>query len=188
MNNFITRVLIGIVGIPAILAIIIFGKIYFLLFLAVVTAISQYEFYKMYRAKKQVQSYYVHGIIFGLIWMFVTYFASEYFYHLTLIPTMLFLVLNLRGDIVQSTEKFAISVSGYLYIPVLLSTLIMIRQLGYYTSMSDAEAWKMVIVLFVAIWINDTFGGPTPSDQCLEKIVWRQKFHPKNQSKEVLPV
>lgn len=157
MKNFITRVLIGILGIPAILAIIIFGKIYFLLFLGIVSAISQYEFYKMYRAKKQVQSYYVHAIIFGFLWLFITYYAPRYFYHATLIPTMLFLILNLRGDIVQSMEKFAITVAGYLYIPVLLSTLIMIRQLGQYTPMTDAESWKLVIVLFVSIWINDTF-------------------------------
>lgn len=156
MNNLITRVLIGILGIPAILALIILGKIYFLIFLAVVTAISQYEFYKM-NLENKVESYYVHSIIFGLLWLVLTYYAPEYFYHAILVPTMLFLILNLRGGISHSIQKFAISAVGYLYVPVMISTLIMIRQFGKYTVMSDTEAWKILIVLFVSIWINDTF-------------------------------
>lgn len=156
MKDLLTRVLIGVVGVPAILAIIILGKFYFLIFLMVVSAISQYEFYHMYSLKNRSKGYAVHGIIFGLLWLVATYFAPQYYYHLILIPTMLFLMLNLREPIAKSTEKLAISLTGYLYIPVLLSSLIMIREAGNYTILSDAEAWKIVLVLFITIWVNDT--------------------------------
>ena len=156
-NSLFTRILVGVLGVPAILAIIYFGGLYFLGFLAIVAAISQYEFYKMFRQQKKIQSYCVHAIIFGLVWLFITYFAPQYFYHVVLMPTILFLILNLRGDIMKSTEKFAITMAGYLYVPVLISTLIMIRQFGNYTVMTNSESWKIVIVLFATVWINDTF-------------------------------
>jgi len=156
-NSLVTRILVGVLGVPAILSIIYFGGLYFLGFLAIVAAISQYEFYKMFREQKNIQSYSVHAIIFGFVWLFVTYFAPEYFYHAVLIPTVIFLILNLRGDNVHSTVKFAISVAGYLYVPVLISTLVMIRQLGNYTTMTNTESWQLVIVLFATVWINDTF-------------------------------
>ncbi len=155
MKSIITRILVGVLGVPAILYIIYLGGICFLSFLAVVTAISQYEFYKMFRETKKINAYYVHAIIFGFLWLFITYFAPQYFYHAVLIPTILFLILNLRGDIYQSTEKFAISVAGYLYIPVLISTLIMLRE--HSTGISESESWKLVLALFVTVWINDTF-------------------------------
>ncbi|MFP4547955.1 MAG: phosphatidate cytidylyltransferase [Fidelibacterota bacterium] len=157
MKSIITRILVGVLGIPAILYIIYLGGICFLSFLAVVTAISQYEFYKMFRETKQINAYYIHAIIFGFLWLFITYYAPQYFYHAVLIPTMVFLILNLRGGIYQSTEKFAITIAGYLYIPVLISTLIMLRELGNYTGISESESWKIVLALFVTVWINDTF-------------------------------
>ena len=157
MKSLTTRILIGIIGVPAILFLIYLGGIYFLVFLGVVAAISQHEFYKMFRDQKQISSYHVHAIILGFLWLSITYFAPQYFYHAVLFPTLLFLILNLRGDILKSTEKFAITVAGYLYIPVLLSTLIMLREAGKTTSLSNSESWLLVIILFVTVWINDTF-------------------------------
>jgi len=157
MKSLITRVLVGILGIPAILYIIYLGDVYFLSFLTLVTVVSQYEFYKMFRETKKIKAYYVHGIVFGFLWLIITFYAPQYFYHAILIPTMLFLLLNLRGDIYQSTEKFAITLAGYLYIPVVISTLIMLREFGNYTVISDSESWQLVIALFVTVWINDTF-------------------------------
>ncbi|MBN2279556.1 MAG: phosphatidate cytidylyltransferase [Candidatus Marinimicrobia bacterium] len=180
-KSLLTRILIGIIGIPAILYVIYIGGFSFLAFMAIVSAISQYEFYKMFRAHKGLESYYVHAIIFGFIWLLITYFAPEYFYHAVLVPTMLFLILNLRGDIIRSTEKFSITVAGYLYIPVLISTLVMIRQLWNYSIMKDGGSWKMVMVLFVAVWINDTFAFAFGS------LFGRHKLSPKispNKSRE----
>ncbi len=157
MNNLITRLLIGIIGVPAILGIIYLGNIYFLAFLIVISMISQYEFYKIFKEQKKMESYSIHAITFGALWLVVTYYAPEYFFHAMIIPTMLFLLLNLRGNVEGSTQKFAITLAGYLYIPLLLSTLLMIRGFGKYTSMTDTESWRLVIVLFVSVWINDTF-------------------------------
>ena len=180
-NSLVTRILVGILGVPAILLIIYLGGLYFLGFLAIVAAISQFEFYKMFREQKNIQSYYVHAIIFGLVWLFVTYFAPQYFYHAILVPTLLFLILNLRGDILKSSEKFAITVAGYLYVPILISTLVMIRQFGKFTAMTNAESWKIVVVLFATVWINDTFAYAFGS------MFGKKKLSPKispNKSKE----
>ncbi len=157
MNTVFTRILIGFIGAPLILFIIYLGNRYFLAFLTIVAMISQFEFYRMARHDKKCQTYTFHGIVFGLLWLASAYWAPEYFYHALIVPTFFFLILNLRGEVEAVMKKYAVTLAGFLYIPVLLSTLVLLRQFNYYTIISNREAYLLVISIFVGVWLNDTF-------------------------------
>jgi len=156
MKDIITRVSIGIVGIPIILFLIYTGGYLFTIFLIGVGVLSQLEFYNMCKEKKHV-SYSTIAILCGIIWIATTYYAPQFLLPIIIASTILFLIINLKGEIKNTTETFAITLAGFLYIPVLISTLILIRQFYINTSLSESETSNLIIVLFVSVWINDTF-------------------------------
>ena len=83
MKELTTRVLVSIVGIPAILFLIYIGGIGFTLFIAIVALIGQYEFYSLLKEKETNPSTWI-ALICGGLWILGVYFFSQYIFNIML--------------------------------------------------------------------------------------------------------
>ena len=70
LSNLTTRILVAVVGIPAILAVTIAGGYLFFAFIALVAALALHEFYALIRAKGASPQM-IPGLIFGLLFVAV---------------------------------------------------------------------------------------------------------------------
>ena len=126
-------------------------------FLALVSIISQYEFYSIIKANKNVETFSIHAIIFGIAWLILALFAPQLLLHVLFLVSIIFLLLNLRESIKETISRYAFTFAGFVYIPLMLSGLVMLRELHNYTEITNGEAWRIVLVLFICVWLNDTF-------------------------------
>ena len=151
MNQLSTnRTLIIITGIPAILYLLWQGGSAFALFVLVVTMIGLDEFYRMNTTDRYTPVK-VTGYIFAVL------IAAYYFWLpvITLLEGLLLLAcfiiislfIEMGRDKLNSTRNIGITVLGIMYVPVLLGSVIALRNLD--TVCSTYFTVSMVL----AIWI-----------------------------------
>ncbi len=139
-------------GIPGILFVIWLGGIYFTIFMSVVIAIALKEFYTLYKSKGIYASF-----PFGLlgtaffIWFYHTepYLNMLAFLQLAFAFVILLLLFELFSKKVNPAANMAYTLFGIAYIPMLLGSLIVLRQIDmtydtYYT-----------FVVFASVWVCD---------------------------------
>jgi len=148
MTNFATRMLINVIGIPALLLLINLGGIPFVMFLTVVAFIAQVELYLLMR-KKGADPLIVPTVIAGIVWMFVAYYAPEYLFSLLIGLVALILLTGLFRKVQGATFDLAGTLLGLIYLPVLISTTILMRNIVDYGN-------SIVTLMFVTIWICDS--------------------------------
>lgn len=183
-----TRLLIAIPFIPILVLIFLKGNISFLLFVEVISVISLYEFYKMVE-KKELSVYL--GLFLGSLIPILTYFRFSiqdllYFIGIsnstgaqfeigTFIVFSLFVLVIKQiifKEIDNSLIPLTLTLFGIIYIPYLMSHLILLRSLPSGTS--------LVIYSFFSIWACDTgayFFG----------ILFGKKIFKKSLAKEISP-
>jgi len=148
MNNFATRMLINVIGIPALLLLIRLGGIPFLIFLTVMTFIAQVELYLLMR-KKGVDPLILPAVLAGILWMFASHYRPDLLFFLLIgLVTLLFLA-GLFRKIQGATIDLAGTLLGFIYLPVLVSTVILMRSI-------EGDGRPLVMLLFVTIWICDS--------------------------------
>lgn len=147
MSNFATRMLINVIGVPALLLLIGLGGIPFILFLTVMAFIAQVELYLLMR-KKGADPLIAPAVLAGIVWMFASYYRPDSLFYLLIgLVTLLFLS-GLFRKIQGATVDLAGTLLGFIYLPVLISTVILMRNI-------DGSGRSIVTLLFVTIWICD---------------------------------
>jgi len=149
--TFLSRAIIFILGIPAIILLTWNGGIPFFILIALIALIAQMEYYHLQRCKA-MHPYDIPGILGGLVWL-----AMIQFWPAWAIPVLLCIfVLFFLGSLWHNPEGVSFDLSttvlGFVYIPFFLSTLLYLR--GAPEIHSRAE-W--VIMLLVSLWACDTF-------------------------------
>lgn len=144
------RSIVGILGITGILFFIWLGSIWFALFITAVMLLALFEYYQIAKLKK------THPIIW--IGLLASLFIAYFYYYQPKIDVfsiivafiMVALFIELFRNKPNSTENFNITIGGILYIPLLVGTLIGIR------NFDTANATNFTFALFISIWICDS--------------------------------
>ena len=154
MNQLSTnRTLINVIGIPAILFLLWRGGPMFALFIFLVMMIGIDEFYRMNTNERQTPVKVTGYILTGLM-------AAYYFWlpQVTLLEGLLllgcFIIISLfiemGRDKLNSTRNISITVLGIMYVPVLLGSVIALRNLD------TVYSTYFTVSMVLAIWICDS--------------------------------
>ena len=154
MNQLSTnRTLINVIGIPAILFLLWRGGPMFALFIFIVMIIGIDEFYRMNTNERQTPVKITGYILTGLM-------AAYYFWlpQITLLEGLLLLAcfiiislfIEMGRDKLNSTRNMGITVLGIMYVPVLLGSVIALRNLD------TVYSTYFTVSMVVAIWICDS--------------------------------
>lgn len=147
------RTLVNALGIPGMLLMIWLGGIYFTLFMTLVIVLALKEFYELYR-EKGINASLPLGLAGAafFIWFYHTdpYWNMLSFLQLAFAFVILALLVELFSKKVNPAANLAYTIFGIAYIPMLLGSLIAIRQIDmtYDTYFTFA--------VFVSIWICDS--------------------------------
>ena len=154
MNHLSTnRTIINVIGIPAILYLLWRGGLGFALFIFLVMIIGLDEFYRMNTNERQ-SPVKLTGYIFTVL-------MSAYYFWLpaiTLLQGLSFLAcfiiitlfIEMGRDIPNPTRNMGITVLGIMYVPVLLGSVIALRNLD------TIYSTYFTVSMVVAIWICDS--------------------------------
>jgi phosphatidate cytidylyltransferase len=146
------RVIVALIAIPLIyLCLAELPPIFFLLLLAAVSALAQYEFYSMYKTSRSMS---VLGIISGMVLLGASYFSppagagSAW----PVIFIIIFIMITsarlfITKDPSSALRDIAPAIIGILYIPSLLLTAWYLRLTGY----------KWLLLLLLCVWSADSF-------------------------------
>ena len=154
MNQLSTnRTLINVIGIPAILFLLWRGGPMFALFIFLVMMIGIDEFYRMNTNERQTPVKVTGYILTGLM-------AAYYFWLqvLTLLEGLLLLAcfiiislfIEMGRDKLNSTRNIGITVLGIMYVPILLGSVIALRNLD------TVYSTYFTVSIVLAIWICDS--------------------------------
>lgn len=149
MSNFGTRMIINAIGIPTILFLIHLGGLPFVIFIVIVSIIGQIEFYLLAREKGS-NPIFITAIIIGVIWIIASFYLSENLFYLLILIAITFLIIGLFRHVSGSINDISSTLLGFIYIPVFLSTIILLRELPNFKN------GELVTLLFVSIWVCDS--------------------------------
>lgn len=160
-----SRLILAIPFIPLLLFIFLKGEISFLIMVEIISIIGMYEFYKMISKKYNIPS--KLSIVIGSFIPILTYFRYDinkllYFLNITNTATLkfeigtfifiAFFILALDQIIINNTKNpilnISISLFGIIYIPYLLSHLILLHDMPYGN--------LIIVYSFLSIWACDS--------------------------------
>lgn len=173
MNNLLKRVIVGLIGIPLIIWLIIHGGLlfYFPFILVTLTALS--ELYSLYTAKGFRPNKSV-GIIIGFFWMLCSAYYEIMPAHYYIMLLSIAVLATLTSELIISYNKnesvpsaaIAATLGGIIYVPVLMSSLFLLRNISsgtfphimsFFDSTSLEPGALIVLLVFVGVWSSDTF-------------------------------
>ena len=148
------RTIINVIGIPVITYLLWQGGLLFALFVLLVMMIGINEFYRLTTTKDQspIKIFgYIFTIIFaGYYYMLPNRLTGEPLSYLLSTLMVILFLMEMRRNIKYSTKNIAITVLGVMYVPLLLGSLIALRNLD------SAHSTNFTICMILSIWICDS--------------------------------
>jgi phosphatidate cytidylyltransferase len=159
MQNLASRMFINLLGVPAILLMVRMGGLPFFLFFTVIAIIAQVELYLLF-SQRGFKPQLVLAIILGIIWMIAATYFNDHLLPVLVGITALLLLSGLFRSVRGASADLALSLLGIIYLPVMISTLFLIRKME--------TGPQVLYMLFATIWICDALayvfgkliGGP----------------------------
>ena len=135
MSTLAKRIIMGLIGIPFMIWMVILGSPYFTVFFAIVAVLALRELYMLLSAKGFAPHPMI-GMITGFVWMLLLDFAGEHSAFLLLLVLSLAGLSTLSLELVNSYEEKHASPAGsvvstlgaIIYVPVMLSNVIALRE------------------------------------------------------------
>jgi phosphatidate cytidylyltransferase len=148
------RTIINVIGIPAITYLLWQGGILFALFVLVVMIIGINEFYRLTTTKDQspikIFGYIFTFILAGYYYMLPDGLVGEPLSYLLSILMVILFLMEMRRNIKHSTKNIAITILGVMYVPLLLGSLIALRNLD------STHNTNFTICMILSIWMCDS--------------------------------
>ncbi len=155
LGNTVTRILVSIIAIPLILAACFYGGIPFLIFVLGIGLISFYEFSELTKNKNA----YVNFPL-GILAVFVIVINSYYTFTETniilLVATVIILLFELFRNKASAIINVGTTLLGILYLGVLSSSILLIREFFNNSEMLYPEGGFLIISIMVSIWVCDS--------------------------------
>jgi len=147
------RSIVSILGIPGILLFVWLGGIWFAFFMLAVMLLALYEYYEIAKLKEAKPIIWI-GLIASIIIAYF-YFSQPtiepiYIYAIIVALVIVTLFIELFSKKPNPTQNFNITLGGILYIPLLVGSLIGIR------NFDSANATHFTFALFISVWICDS--------------------------------
>ncbi len=147
------RTLINALGIPGLLFIIWLGGIFFTILMSVVIVLALKEFYGIYK-EKGINASLPLGLVGAsfFIWYYHTepYINMFTFLQVAIVFTLLSLVIELFSKNDNPASNLSYTLFGIFYIPMLLGSLIAIRQ------MDVTYSTHFTFAIFLSVWLCDS--------------------------------
>ncbi|MFQ6678310.1 MAG: phosphatidate cytidylyltransferase [Fidelibacterota bacterium] len=165
------RTLINALGIPGLLFIIWLGGIYFTILMSVVIVLALNEFYGIYK-QKGINASMPLGLVAAAFFIWY-YHTDPYINMFTFLQVaIVFTLLSLLIELFSKKDNFASNLSytffGIVYIPMLLGSLIAIRQ------MDVTYSTHFTFAIFLSVWLCDSaaygFGVKWGKKKILPKV------------------
>jgi phosphatidate cytidylyltransferase len=166
MSNLTSRVLVALVGIPALIGIILYGGIAFLGLIVLASSIGLWEFYRMAEQKGMFPNA-VLGILSGALMqilffkfsteMYVGIFSSNTMAAgtLTLLSVAALLIELFRGK-PNAMLNIASTMGGVVYVSLFFQCLLGIRMMPGILGTTGYSGGYFILCVFIAIWLCDT--------------------------------
>jgi|694.fasta_scaffold73966_2 phosphatidate cytidylyltransferase len=163
MTNMVKRILVGLVGIPATIALIYADALAFSAAIIPLTTLALLEFYKLAESKHAVPNKVlgvIGSVVLQLLFLYYTMVSPDHaamvLVYLT-VAAMGFVLLTLTAEMFRGKENALLNTSltvfGVTYITVCLSMLMMTRS-KFTTNGLDGAA--LTITLFAGVWMCDS--------------------------------
>jgi len=147
------RSIVSTLGIPGILIFVWLGGIWFAFFILAVMVLALFEYYQIAKLKKTQPIIWI-GLLATLFIAYFYYYQpnidSIYVFSIIVAFIMVTLFNELFSKKSNPTENFNITLGGILYIPLLVGTLIGIR------NFDTANLTHFTYALFISVWICDS--------------------------------
>lgn len=164
MNNTVVRVIVGIIGIPLIVATAILGNEVFMVFCVVMSFFCMNEFYNLFEKAQNAESipgkwiggWSFHKTVFLLISsLIVVSFYYEHFNYVLILYFLMFMYLII-DEMVKSVKHFE-AVGSWLLSIVYISTpfgLLSLMDSAKFLSLFHAN---YAIICLILVWVSDSF-------------------------------
>ncbi len=170
-DTFVNRLLVNVLGIPGILLLIWLGDIYFTVFMTLVMLIAVWEFYTISTEKQNKPVKWIGLLATVYVALVYSRWDAASAHHLIL-GLMVIIIVTLLVEMLRNkpepTKNIAITISGIIYIPVLLGSLIVLR------NWDSAVGSHLTYSVFISVWICDsaayTFGKLWGNKKMLERV------------------
>ena len=147
------RTIINVIGIPAITYLLWQGGFPFAFFVLLVMMIGMNEFYRLTKTKDQsplnIIGYISTFLLAGYYYVLPNSLSGGILPFLTTLIIFVFLV-EMKRNIKYPTKNIAITIFGIMYVPLLLGTLIALRNLD------SAHHTNFTICMILSIWMCDS--------------------------------
>ncbi len=158
MKELAVRVAVAIVGIPLLLFVILKGGVYFYLFVALVALIGQWEMYQLLK-KKNSQPQMIPGLLLTQAVLGALYWGALPLFFVVGFGLLLLLfsaeMFKNQGSALMNTSA---TLLGVVYPGLFFAGLLFLREhVGALLQHSYQQAGQFILVMFVSIWICDTF-------------------------------
>lgn len=167
MKELWKRVIVALFGAPLVLLLCYLGEFYFLFLVALISTVSLWEFYEMLRLH-EVHPYRKTGVVTAIFFLLVTYWLPQQMFPALVAVTLFVFLMHLTAQSGNASRNAAYTLIGIIYIPVLLSTLLLLRnnfaewQPSVTVEYGAYGGGVLIILTFLAIWLCDSaayFGG-----------------------------
>ncbi len=171
MNELVKRISVAIIGIPFALVVIWAGGLYFTFSIIIISTLALWEYYKISETKS-ISPNKIMGITSGIILQLIIFIGdwriNQYLVVVFLIFLLLTLVFELFSRKLNPITNIAVTITGPLYVSLMLGCLIAIREFyrlfnfndNYITFLSTSNNEQtfayFVFALFVTVWICDS--------------------------------
>ncbi|MBN1351968.1 phosphatidate cytidylyltransferase [candidate division KSB1 bacterium] len=150
------RVLVAVVGIPAILFLVLWGREPFALLIATIICLSQFELYQMTESK-HVSPKKIVGLLIGIILPATFYYKGvKLFWVVLLAGIIVILLIELFRNRKEPLLNAATTIFGLIYPASLFSFMILIRELPRELNQDYPRGAHWILAMLVSVWICDT--------------------------------
>ncbi len=188
MNELAKRVSVALIGIPFALFAIWSGGLIFLISIMLISSLVLWEYYTISESKA-FQPNKIAGIILGVVLQFLIFWKFEsinqYLLPLLMVYILIVMMLELFSHKANPLVNIAVTITGNLYISMMLGSLIAIREFPRLFTHNqifaklrngidiDNSFAYLVIALFVTVWICDS------AAYFIGKALGKHKLYPK---------
>ena len=165
MNNLTSRILVAIVGIPALVFVILNGGVLFFGLILIISSIGLWEFYSMAEKKGAFPNKYL-GILTAIVMHSLYYFWSisytgqRYSEFISIGILTIFVATLLLTELFRAKPNallnIALTVGGVLYVAVFFQCLLQIHTMLSLVSTVPMQGGYFVMCIFITIWLCDT--------------------------------
>ncbi len=128
---------------------------FFAAFVLVVAVIGQFEFYSLVK-RKDYSPLTIPGMVTGVLWVITTLLFPQYLYVFFIAVILIFLIINLFMNIPNATNRLSSTILGFVYVPVLISSLILIRELPSNYTVIYREGEYLILLFLTTVWVCDS--------------------------------